>query len=76
MKLSCIYFFGLLPVLFLIHVFVPSPPDDSELKLMIIKIVTGLENRMEDVNETLNTEIKNNIEIKNSINECKTHLTE
>jgi len=66
----------LLPVLFLIHVFVPSPPDDSELKLMIIKIVTGLENRMEDVNETLNTEIKNNIEIKNSINECKTHLTE
>ena len=43
--------------------------------LMIIKILTGLEKRVEDISETLNKEIKNNIsEMKNSINEIKNTL--
>ena len=35
-----------------------------ELKAMIIRTLTGLEKRVEDMSETLNTEIRNNIEIK------------
>ena len=31
---------------------------DREFKVMIIKLFTGLENRVEDFIETLNTEIK------------------
>ena len=33
---------------------------DTEFKLMIIRILTGLEKRVEDMSETLNTEIRNN----------------
>jgi len=36
---------------------------------MIIWILTGLEKRVEDMSETFNTEIRNNREIKGSINE-------
>ena len=37
----------------------------GKFKAIIIKILTGLEKRMKDMNETLNTEIQNNIaEIK------------
>ena len=31
---------------------------DREFKVMIINILTGLEKRVEDISETLNTEIK------------------
>ena len=42
---------------------------------MIINILTGLEKRMENFRETLNTEIKRNTsEIKNTINENKNTL--
>ena len=33
---------------------------DTEFKVMIIKILTGLEKRVEDISEILNTEIKKN----------------
>ena len=41
-----------------------------EFKVMIIKILTGLEKRVEDISETLNKEIKkkNQSEMKNTIN--------
>ena len=35
-------------------------PSDGEFKAMIIRILTGLEKRMEGINETINTEIRNN----------------
>ena len=42
---------------------------DKEFKVMIIKIPTGLEKRVEDISETLNTEIeKNKSEMKGAIN--------
>jgi len=45
---------------------------DREFKVMTMKILTGLEKRVEDISETLNTEIRNNIvEIKGSINEMR-----
>lgn len=31
---------------------------------------------MKDIRKTLNTEISNNIQIKSSVNECKTHFIE
>jgi len=50
----------------------PSKTDisnmpDGEFKVMIIRMLTGLEKRVEDMSETLNTEIRNKIEIKGSI---------
>jgi len=46
---------------------------DREFTIMIIKkILTGLEERMENINETLDTEIKN--QIKNLISETKNIL--
>jgi len=58
-----------------------SNMPDREFKVMIIKIVTGLEERVEDFSETLNTlnkEIenikKNKSEMKNSVNEIKNTL--
>jgi len=48
---------------------------DGEFKAMIICIITGLEKRVEHINETINTEIRNNIaEIKGSINEMRNML--
>ena len=48
---------------------------DKEFKVMIIKILTGLEKRVEDISKTLNTEIKKKqSEIKNTINEIKNTL--
>ena len=45
----------------------------GEPKAMIIRILTGLEKRMEDISETLSTEIKelkkNQSEMKNTTNE-------
>ena len=58
----------------------PSKTDttnkpDREFKTMIIRIVMGLEKIVEDMSETLNTEIRNNIaEIKDSINEMRNTL--
>jgi len=47
-----------------------------EFKAMIIRILTGLEKRVDSISETINTEIKNDIvEIKGSINR-ETHLME
>ena len=48
---------------------------DRQFKAMIIRILTGLEKSMEDMSETLNTEIKNNItETKSSTNKMKNML--
>ena len=45
-----------------------SNMPDNELKVMIIKILTGFEKRMGDISETLSNEIKNNpSEMKNTI---------
>ena len=42
---------------------------DTGLKVMIIRILTGLEKRVKDMNDTLNTEKRNNMtEIKDTIN--------
>ena len=42
---------------------------------MVIRILTGLGKRVEDISETLNTEIRNNIaEIKGSINKMRNIL--
>jgi len=41
---------------------------DREFKVMVIKILTGFEKRVENISETLNTEIKKN-QMKNTINE-------
>ena len=49
--------------------------SNREFKAMIIRLLTGLEKRGEDMNGTLKTEISNNIaEIKGSLNEMKTTL--
>ena len=48
---------------------------NREFKAMIIRILPGLERRVEDMSETHNTEIKNNIaEIKGSINKIRNKL--
>ena len=51
---------------------------DREFKVMVIKIFTGLEERLKDISETLNKAIenikKNRSEMKNSITEIKTTL--
>ena len=46
---------------------------DREVKVMIIKILTGLQKRVEDISETLDKEIKKNnlSEMKNSTDEIK-----
>ena len=52
-----------------------SSLPNRQFKIIIIKILTGLEKRAENISETLNTEIRNNIaEIKDSINELKNPL--
>ena len=52
-----------------------SNMPDREFKVMVIKILTGLEKRVEDISETLNNEIKKNqSEMKNTINEIKNTL--
>ena len=45
---------------------------DREFKLMVIKILTGLEKRVEDFTETLNKEIEN---MKKNQPEMKTSVT-
>ena len=51
---------------------------DREFKVVVIKILTGLEKRVEDLSETLNKEIENiktnQSEMKISINEIKNTL--
>ena len=48
---------------------------DREFKIMIIRILTGLEKKVEDMSESLNTEIRNNIaEIKGLTNEMRNTL--
>ena len=52
--------------------------SDRKFKVMVIKMVTGLEKRVDDLSETLNKEIENNnkkkqLEIKNSILKLKIH---
>ena len=52
-----------------------SKMPDGVFKAIIVRILTGLEKRVEDISETLNTEIRNNIaEIKGSINEMRNML--
>lgn len=46
---------------------------DTEFKAMIIRVLTGLQKRLEDMNEALNTEIRKNI-AEGTINETKTCL--
>ena len=49
-----------------------SNMHDKEFKVMITKIFTGLEKRVEEMSETLNTKIRTNTaEIKGSINEIR-----
>lgn len=49
-----------------------SNMHDKEFKVMITKILTGLEKRVEEMSETLNTKIRTNTaEIKGSINEIR-----
>ena len=38
---------------------------------MIIRILTGLEKRVENISEMINMEIRNNIEIKGSTNKMR-----
>ena len=60
------------------------PLSDRELKVRITKILTRLEKRLEDLNEALNTEIKQNqpvmkniiIEIKNILDGINSRLEE
>ena len=48
---------------------------EGVFKVTIIRMLTGLEKRVEDVTETLNTKIRNNIgEIKGSINKMRNRL--
>lgn len=48
---------------------------DGELKVKIIRILSGLEKRGEDICDAINTDIRNNIaEIKGSINEMRNSL--
>ena len=48
---------------------------DREFKVMIIKILTGLEKRVEDGSELLNPEIRNNIaEIKGTVNKMRNRM--
>ena len=45
---------------------------DKEFKATIIRILNGHEKRVKDINETLNTEIRNNIaKIQGSINKMR-----
>ena len=49
-----------------------SNMPDREVKVMIIKILIGLEKRVEDISETLNKEIKKNqSEMKNTLSRIK-----
>ena len=50
--------------------------NDREFKVMITMILTGFEKRVEDINETLNTEIKNNQSDMKSANELMTSKKE
>ena len=47
---------------------------DREFKVMIIKILNGLEKRVEDISETLNKRDKKEPKMKNTINETKNTL--
>jgi len=46
---------------------------DGQFKAMIIRILTGLENRAGDISETLNTEIRNNSRDKGLNNQDEKH---
>ena len=49
-----------------------SNMPNREFKVIIIKVLTGFEKKVEDISETLNTQIKKNqSEIKNRINEIQ-----
>ena len=47
---------------------------DREFKAINTRIFTECKNRVEDMRVTFNTEIRNNIEIKDSINEMRNML--
>ena len=48
---------------------------DTEFKAMILRILSRLKKRLEDISETINTEIRNNIaEIQGSINKMRKAL--
>ena len=51
-------------------------PPDGEFKAVIIRILTGLEKRVENISETINIEIRDNIaEVKGLINEMRNMLS-
>ena len=43
--------------------------SDREFKVMVIKMLSGLEKRVEDLSETFNKETENQSGVKNSIAE-------
>ena len=48
---------------------------NGEFKTVIIRILTGLEKRVKDISQTIDTEIRNNTaEIKDSVNEMENIL--
>ena len=52
-----------------------SNVPERDFKVMIIKILTGLEKRVEDGSELLNPEIRNNIaEIKGTVNKMRNRM--
>ena len=61
-----------------------SNTPDREFKVVVIKILNGLEKRVEDISETLHKEIKKNqsemkstiIEIKNTLDGINSRLEE
>ena len=51
-----------------------SNMPDREFKVMIIKALTGLEKKVEDISETKHTDKKEIIMIKNKINDIRNTL--
>jgi len=47
---------------------------DREFKVMIVKILTGLKKRVEDIGDTLKEIKKNQSQLKSTINEIKNTL--
>lgn len=53
-----------------------SNMPDKELKTMIIRILTGLQKRIQEMSETLNTDIKKQHRREGTINEMRNTLDE
>ena len=53
-----------------------SNMPSRKFKVLIIKILTGFEKKVENISETLNKEIKKEAEMKKTINEINIHYIE